>query len=130
MDNDLRSRTGVSTKLIIVSGSFNAAFPYQSSLSHILSFIKKSLNVIRLFKVRFEDGRWVGSREALANSEASGALKFVENLPAQKASGSCYKYRSRHILSVYRDCKARFKGFVSGLGALLTDELPTGGALE
>jgi hypothetical protein len=96
----------------------------QGSLSHILGIIKKSLDVIWLFKVRFEDGRWVGSREALANSKASGALKFVENLPAQKASGSCYKYRSRHVLTVYRDCKVRCREFVSGLGALLAEELP------
>lgn len=56
--------------------------------SDLLDFIQESLDVLCLLQVRLEDGWRGSSSESLPDHQDSRALESVEQLAAQKASGS------------------------------------------
>lgn len=65
-------------------------------IRYLLHLIQKALNLLRRLEVRFEHG-WRGcTREPLSNRQDSRMLKDVEDLAAQKATGSSNKDCGRH----------------------------------
>lgn len=58
---------------------------------HLLCFVQDTLDVVLVLQIGFQDGRWVGSRIALADDKAPRVLESVEYLPAEQAGSTSNK---------------------------------------